>query len=311
VGELGAVDKVYNGKVLPLLYDNAASDDEGTRQVVSECFGKLALNNPTEIVATFSEHINSKSAHTRSTVLGGIKYAIIEKPHEVDKVLQPIIGVVFNSLKDNDLGVRRSAILAIDAAVRYKPLLVKGVTSALDLILGETVKKADLVRTIDLGMMKHEVDEGLEIRKAAFELINHLFDASFELGNLSAFVNNQLAAALKDVNDLKLLAYSTVTRLASVPSGTESLRQGLEKLVEAFTSTVAKPVDPKKPEDGLPEEITRSGLAAIASLALIPGAANPKFDELLQAVHKGDLKDKYAAAASQEEGRRDLRSSKQ
>ena len=61
----------------------------------------------------------------------------------------------------------------------------------------------------------------------------------------------------------------------------------------------------------LPEEVVRSGLAAVASLALIPGPAHPKLDELLQAVSKGDLKDKFATASVQEGTRRDLRSSKQ
>jgi hypothetical protein len=310
LGEFGALDKVHQAKVLPLLYDNSASDDEGTRQVVAESLGKLAQASPVEIIASFQEHLKSTSPHTRSTVLGGVKYSIVDKPHDIDKALQPAFGNFLQFLKDADLNVRRNAILALDAVVRFKPLIVKAHISAhLTDILAETLKRPELVRTIDLGISKHEVDEGLENRKAAFNLINHLLDASFELGDLSEFVNNQLSTALKDTNDVKLLAYSTVSKLATKSSGVNSLRKGLEKLVEAFSTTVAKPIDPKKPEqDSLPDEIIRSGLAAIASLALIQGPEpHPKLEELLQVVNKGELKDKFAA----EESRRDLRSSKQ
>jgi len=330
LGELGVIDKSYQAKILPCLYDNCTSD-EGTRQVISECLGKLALTSPIEITASFQENIKSTSANVRSVVLNGVKFSIVEKPHDVDKVLQPVIGAFLDCLKDSDLNVRRNAILVFDSLVRYKPLFVKEQLSLHFIeILGETEKKSHLVRTIDLGSFKHEVDEGVENRKSAFELINHLLDAGFELGNLSNFVSNQLASGLKDTNDIKLLSYSCMIKLASVPSGVESLRAGIDKLVPGFTSTIAKPVevpdpkkvDPKKVdskkeeekkpvESGLPEEIIRGGLAAIAALALIPGITNPKFEELLQNVNKRvELKEKYTVAASQE-GKRDLRSSKQ
>jgi len=303
------------------LYENSTSNDEGTRQVVSECLGKLALNYPNELFVTFQEQIKSTSAFTRGVVLGGLKYAIVEKPNDVDKILQPLVDSFLSCFQDNDLTVRRNTILFFDVLVRYKPLLLKGlVQSHLQSILKETEKKAELVKTIDLGMMKHEVDDGLEIRKSSFELINHLLDAGFELGNISEFVNNQLISALNDTNDLKLLAYFTIMKLSCIPSGGQSLRSGLDKLVEVFSGMVSLMNPPKKEASKkeeaplvatLPDEIIRGSLSAIASLAYIPGPSHPKFDELLQTVNKGDLKDKYTIALSQEEGRRDLRSSKQ
>ena len=40
----------------------------------------------------------------------------------------------------------------------------------LPLLYGETVKKPELRHEVNLGPFKHTVDDGLEIRKAAFEV---------------------------------------------------------------------------------------------------------------------------------------------
>lgn len=52
LGEIALIEKSKQAKILELLFENSTSDDEGTRQVVSESLGKLAVANP-ELVNTF------------------------------------------------------------------------------------------------------------------------------------------------------------------------------------------------------------------------------------------------------------------
>eukprot|EP01118_Nematostelium_gracile_P012390 TRINITY_DN4523_c0_g1_i2.p1 TRINITY_DN4523_c0_g1~~TRINITY_DN4523_c0_g1_i2.p1 ORF type:complete len:385 (-),score=130.81 TRINITY_DN4523_c0_g1_i2:38-1102(-) len=311
LGEIGATSPTFQARVIPLLYKQSESEDEGTRQVVGESLGKLALANPKEIVPGFQQQIKSTNPQTRSSVLIALRQSLIERTNPIDAVYKDIIGEFFVALADMSLHVRRNAVLALDNAVRNKSFLVrKVVEDNIKNILNETPKKSEFVRVIDLGMMKVEEDSALENRKAAFELINHLLEHSFDLKNLDSFVENELSAAVKtDVNDVRILAFRTLYLLSLNSNGKDSLRKSLDKLVDAITPLVSKPA---KPEDALPEEIVRGGLESLSVLNHLPLASpHAKLEELVANVNKGDLKDKLASALAQDVNRRqELRSSK-
>jgi len=294
----------YQKDVLPLLFENCENEDEGTRNVVAECLGKLAIVAPKDLVPTFLERIRSESAFTRSTVITALKFAIVEKAQSVDQLLIPEMGKFLDLLKDKDLNVRRNTLLTLNYAAHNKPILIRDVLSAyLPLIYNESKVKQELIRQVDLGPFKHTVDDGLEIRKAAYECMYTLLDTCLDRVNIPAFVVN-LVDGLKDPSyDIKTLAHLMLIRL-SVLAG-PVLLEGLDQLVEPLRATIATKAKEGavKQEVERNDELVRSALRAIVAITRIPNVeSNHKFDEFLrQTVKTGELADKFTAIKAEGE----------
>ena len=60
----------------------------------------------------------------------------------------------------------------------------------------ENSVQQELIRTVDLGPFKHIVDDGLELRKAAFECVDTLLDSCLDQVNPSSFIVPYLRSGL-------------------------------------------------------------------------------------------------------------------
>lgn len=84
-------------------------------------------------------------------------------------------------------------MLVLDNVIRYKTILATDLLkNFLDDLYAQALKDKNLVRIIDLGMMKHEVDEGLDLRKDSLRAISNALDMGLELTNLEGFVKQQV-----------------------------------------------------------------------------------------------------------------------
>lgn len=54
----------------------------------------------------------------------------------------------------------------------------------------------EMIRIVDLGPFKHKVDDGLELRKAAFECVDTLLDSCLDQVNPSTFIVPYLQSGL-------------------------------------------------------------------------------------------------------------------
>ena len=62
-----------------MLFSHCECPEEGTRNVVSECLGKLTLMDPRTLLSGLKQHLKSQSALTRSTVVTAIKFTISDQ----------------------------------------------------------------------------------------------------------------------------------------------------------------------------------------------------------------------------------------
>ncbi|WRX27438.1 TATA-binding protein interacting (TIP20) - like 2 [Theobroma cacao] len=292
-------------KILKLLFNHCESEEEGVRNVVAECLGKIALIEPVKLIPALKVRTTSPAAFTRATVVIAVKYSIVERPEKIDEIIYPEIASFLMLIKDQDRHVRRAAVLALSTFAHNKPNLIKGLLpELLPLLYDQTIVKQELIRTVDLGPFKHIVDDGLELRKAAFECVDTLLDSCLDQVNPSSFIVPYLKSGLDDHYDVKMPCHLILSKLADkCPSAVLAV---LDSLVDPLQKTINfKPKqDAVKQEVDRNEDMIRSALRAIASLNRIRfrvstlirngGDCSLKFKNLMSEISKSPtLWDKY------------------
>ncbi|XP_054801363.1 cullin-associated NEDD8-dissociated protein 1 [Prosopis cineraria] len=283
-------------KILNLLFNHCESEEEGVRNVVAECLGKIALIEPAKLVPALKVRTASPTAFTRATVVIAVKYSIVERPEKIDEIIYPEISSFLMLITDNDRHVRRAAVLALNTFAHNKPNLIKGLLpDLLPLLYDQTIVKQELIRTVDLGPFKHTVDDGLELRKAAFECVDTLLDSCLDQVNPSSFIVPYLKSGLDDHYDVKMPCHLILSKLADkCPSAVLAV---LDSLVDPLQKTINfKPKqDAVKQEVDRNEDMIRSALRAIVSLNRISGGdCSVKFKNLMNEISKSPtLLEKY------------------
>jgi len=210
----------------------------------------------------------------------------------------------FLALQDTDLKVRRGALLTLNCAAHHRPSATREqLTELLPMLYRETTKKPELVHQVDLGPFKHTVDDGLELRKAAFECMDTLLDNCGERLELSSFISH-LVSGLSDDHDIKLLCHLMLCKLAGSNSlNTAVVVSSLDTLVDPLRDTVKASLKDNAVKQQIErhDELVRSAMRAIRSLEKMSGAdASLKFEEYLRNLKSGKHADKYAAVCAED-----------
>ena len=265
-----AVLEPHVAGIWDVLFQHFESSEEGTRNVVAECVGKLSLVDPDTLLPKLREHLSSPSAFVRSTVVTALKYMISDQPQPIDPLLHSCIGDFLATIGDADLNVRRVALVAFNSAAHNKPSLIRDLLeSLLPHLYEETKVRKELIREVEMGPFKHTVDDGLDLRKAAFECMYTLLETCLDMLNIFEFLNH-VEDGLKDHYDIKMLTFLLLVRLSHLrPS---ALLQRIDKLIEPLRTTVQAKVKANsvKQEFEKQDELKRSAMRAIAALLTVP-----------------------------------------
>ncbi|XP_046577843.1 cullin-associated NEDD8-dissociated protein 1-like [Haliotis rubra] len=272
----------YVQTVWTMLFNHCECPEEGTRNVVSECLGKLTLIDPGNLLSNLRQHLNHQSALTRSTVVTAIKFTISDQPQGIDTLLRGCIGDFLRTLQDPDLNVRRVALVTFNSAAHNKPSLIRDLLdSVLPHLYNETKIRKELIREVEMGPFKHTLDDGLDIRKAAFECMYTLLDSCLDRLDIFEFLNH-VEDGLKDHYDIKMLTYLMLVRLSHLCPN--AVLQRLDRLVEPLRATCTTKVKAHsvKQEFEKQDELKRSALRAVAALLNITDAdKSPQMNEFL------------------------------
>ncbi|SGY91656.1 BQ5605_C038g11689 [Microbotryum silenes-dioicae] len=248
------------------LFDNSASSDEGARNVGADCLGKLTVMNPAKCLPQLQSRLNAESKDTRATVIAAIRFTFTNESSSYDLLLAPLIVDFFKLIHDPDLGVRRLALSSLSSAAHNKPHLVREhLSTLLPELYQQTVVNEALIRIVEMGPFKHKVDDGLDLRKTAYECMHTLLDECIKDADLHEYLGH-VVRGLTDEEDVKKLCYLMLVKLAMVAP--IAVAQRLDECVPAFKATldmVLKDSAVKQETERL-AELQKSTLRCIAAL---------------------------------------------
>lgn len=155
---------------------------QGVYDACCECLARMVFTDPEACVAQLERAAHSTSAVTRVVVLGTVRSALtLDRSHALDVVLSQTLWRFLTLMDDEHLAVRRLAVFTLHAALYNRPELVREhLAVLLPKLYHETVAREELKRKVPMGPFTVTIDDGLDVRKNAFEAIFTLLDTCLE-----------------------------------------------------------------------------------------------------------------------------------
>ena len=169
--------EAYIFQLTELLMSHTTSQSAQIRHIVAEILGRLLADFPDEMFDTVDGGLKSNNNLSVATTARSVKFAGSRLKHVITlKLLAEDLQLLRNS---PDVEVKKSALEALTSIIHsnwgsLKQELSQSVGEILNFALEETKIRPELIEEVDLGPFKHKKDNGLPMRKAAFQLLETL-----------------------------------------------------------------------------------------------------------------------------------------
>lgn len=280
----------YVDRVLPVLRKLSEREEEGVRNMVAECLGKLAVTDGDKLMPIITELCASSVIGTRWTAVTSLKYALtttsVASSSSTSSALFANIAPFLAALEDEDLSVRRAALLVVNTAAHHHAVYLAPYVRERVFPVLLTTTEVKLERVVDLGPFKHKVDDGLPLRKAAYACVDTLLDVLPQQVDIALLLPH-LQRGLRDQDDIQLLSHQILIKICRVQPG--SVVGALDVLLEPLDKTLNKKVkeDQVGPEVERVKDLIRSALRAVDAISGVRDAeAHPKFAAMLENIKR-------------------------
>lgn len=240
-----------------------ASDDEDNRVVGAECIGRLALIDPASYIPRLQNYLSHESPAIRGTVISAFRYTLADSSDAYNDVLRPlIIPVLVTMLGDGDLGNHRLALTTVNSAIHNKTnLVLPHLTQLLPAVMTDAIIKPELVREVQMGPFRHKVDDGLELRKSAYETLYTCLDMAFSTMNIPELLD-RIQAGFADEQDIRTLCNLMITKLITLAP--DDVQARLDAFCEPFRVVLST----KPKESAVKQEIEKAQEASVGVLKI-------------------------------------------
>ncbi|CAF0936113.1 unnamed protein product [Didymodactylos carnosus] len=267
----------YINDIWSALFAHCECSEEGTRNVVAECLGKLTLLEPEKLLPILRESFLKNQAedkvHIRSTILTAVKFTILDQPQHIDNILRLYIKDFLNALEDSNIHIKRVALVLFNSAAHNKPVLIRDLLKdfLLEKLYNETKVRPELIREVEMGPFKHTVDDGLDLRKAAYECMYTLLDTCLDKLDIFEYLN-YVENGLNDHYDVRMLTFLMVIRISVLMPNI--VLQRLERLIAPLKKIIDTKIKANsvKQECEKNDELKRAAIKSFLALQQIKDA---------------------------------------
>lgn len=232
-----------------------ASQLEDNKAIGAECIGRLTIIDPKTYLPQLQAFLSDKKEAVRGMVIAALRYTFSDTDEAYDEYLRPIVvPMLVKMLNEPDLENRRLALMTFNSAMHNKPdIILPALDQLLPLAMKETVPKPELIREVQMGPFKHKVDDGLEIRKSAYETLYALLETAFARLSpieVSEFFD-RIVAGITDEHDVRILCNLMLTKLMVIAP--DQVHSRLEVIAENFRTVLLV----KAKENAVKQEIEK------------------------------------------------------
>ncbi|KAJ5241657.1 TATA-binding protein interacting (TIP20) [Penicillium citrinum] len=193
------------------------------------CVGRLALIDPSSYIPHFQEYLSNSNPVIRGVVISAFRYTLADSSDIYNDVLRPLmVPLLTTMLGDKDLGNHRLALTTLNSR---NPQQNGTIAPAL----------GRAAASMQMGPFKHKVDDGLDLRKSAYETLYASLDTSFARSHMEE-LSDRVIAGVEDEQNIRAISNLMTARLVSIaPAETE---RRLDALSERYTTVLSfKPKD--------------------------------------------------------------------
>jgi cullin-associated NEDD8-dissociated protein 1 len=261
----------YVDQIVPTLQQQAEAKDEGVRSMVASCFGYLCLVDSLKMLSLLEKLLSATNANARATTITALRFSFspfMEWPNLAMK-----LDSFLTLLKDKDLTVRRETLLTVNALARANIECIRAKTlkdAILPALYEETKVKPELIHERDYGAFKEIIDDGLPLRKAAFQCLGTLLDVCPHKLGMQEFIA-VTQQGLVDNTDIQVTTFQIFAYIALYHGS--SLLEILNSLPELLMKSIKNHMNAAKAKEPDPVAVDclRSFLRAMGTFNKIPG----------------------------------------
>ena len=193
--------------------------DEYTNKYVGLCAGLLICANQ-KLINQYINLLNKTSGEQKSSLLNGLGVVLKSKKKIDDNSLNELIEIIISGLKQTDRLIKEHSIQGLNSLkYEYKDNLLNfyRTDDTRCLILKSCEIDKNFIKEADFGGgNKITEDKGIEIRKAAYEIVTFIIDKFPNKINFQETVPLMINCLMETEDYLQNVVYSNLAKLAKL-----------------------------------------------------------------------------------------------